>query len=72
MIISELGESVHILGDNLGEILERRIELMGAHLDDDPYVDPDFIWRVPGIDFYSLDDIEPGPSPVTGQLDKAM
>ena len=72
MIISELGESVHILGENLGEVLERRIELMAAHLDDDPYVDPDFIWRVPGIDFYSLDEIEPGQSPVTGQLDQAI
>ncbi|MFZ5517266.1 MAG: hypothetical protein ACOY90_11545 [Candidatus Zhuqueibacterota bacterium] len=68
MLISGHGESVHQLGENFGELLKRKIELMQGHENDEPYVDPNFIWRVPGIDFYSLDEIDAGPSPVTGQL----
>lgn len=68
MLISEHGESVHQLGENFGELLKRKIELMKGHENDEPYVDPNFIWRVPGIDFYSLDEMDAGASPVTGQL----
>ena len=68
MLISEHGESVHQLGENFGELLKKKIDLMQGHESDEPYVDPNFIWRVPGIDFYSLDEMDAGASPVTGQL----
>ncbi|MBN2092925.1 hypothetical protein JW964_25105 [candidate division KSB1 bacterium] len=68
MVVSDKGESVHIYGENFGELLQRKIALMQGHENDIPYIDPKFIWRVPGIDFYSLDEIEPGASPVTGML----
>ncbi len=68
MLISDQGESVHQLGENFGDLLKIKIELMQGHENDEPYVDPNFIWRVPGIDFYSLDEMDAGVSPVTGQL----
>ncbi len=58
MLISRLGESVHQLGDNLGEHLKKKIKLMTGHENDEPRVDPNFMWRVPEIDFYSLDDMD--------------
>ncbi|MBD3385445.1 hypothetical protein GF407_11035 [candidate division KSB1 bacterium] len=68
VVISGQGESVHALGENFGEHIERKIELMRQHGDDEPHVDPKFIWRVPDLDFYSQDDMEPGATPMTGKL----
>jgi len=47
MPISTAGESLHIYGENFGELLERRIALMERHRDEEPYIDPDFMWRMP-------------------------
>jgi hypothetical protein len=71
MAVSDIGESVHIHGDNLAEHLTKRLALMKAHRNDVPRIDPDFIWRVPGLDFYSIDEMGPGVSPVTDQLDNS-
>jgi hypothetical protein len=49
MIISEIGETTLIYYKNFGELLKRKIELMAGHENDDPYVDPNFQWRVPGF-----------------------
>ena len=49
MIISEVGETTFIYYKNFGELLKKKIALMTGHEDDDPYVDPDFQWRVPGF-----------------------
>ncbi len=49
MIISEVGETTLIYYKNFGELLKRKIALMTGHENDDPYVDPDFQWRVPGF-----------------------
>ena len=58
IVISDKGESVHILGENFGEHLQKKIELMQGHENDDPYIDPDYMWRVPGLNCYSLDDLD--------------
>ena len=49
MIVSGVGETTFIYYKNFGELLRRKIELMRGHENDEPYVDPDFQWRVPGF-----------------------
>lgn len=49
MTVSAADENTFTYGENFGELLQRRIELMEGHEDDEPYIDPDFMWRVPGI-----------------------
>jgi len=51
MILSAVGETTFIYYKNLGEHLERKIALMKGHENDEPYVDPDFMWRVEGINW---------------------
>jgi hypothetical protein len=46
---SAVGETTFIYGDNLADLLRRKIALMEGRENDEPYVDPDFMWRVPGI-----------------------
>jgi hypothetical protein len=47
MPVAASGETLHCYGTNFGELLENKIRLMGLHRDDEPYVDPDFMWRMP-------------------------
>lgn len=49
MLSSAVGETTFIYGDNLADLLERKIALMEGREDDEPYIDPDFMWRVPGM-----------------------
>lgn len=49
MIVSGVGETTFIYYHNLGELIKRKIALMQGHEDDEPYVDPNFQWRVPGL-----------------------
>jgi hypothetical protein len=49
MILSDVGETTFIYYKNFGEQLKRKIALMKGHESDEPYVDPDFQWRVPGF-----------------------
>jgi hypothetical protein len=51
MIVSDVGETTFIYYENFGDLLRRKIELMQGHEDDAPYVDPDFQWRVPGVNW---------------------
>ena len=51
MLTSAVGETTFIFGDNLADLLERKIALMEGREDDEPYIDPDFMWRVPGINY---------------------
>ncbi len=46
MPVSRAGESLHIHGENFGDHLQRKIALMERHIDDDPFIDPDFMWRM--------------------------
>lgn len=49
LMLSEIGETTFIYGENFAELVERKIALMEGREDDEPYIDPDFMWRVPGI-----------------------
>jgi hypothetical protein len=50
MIFSDVGETTFIYyHGNFTDQLRRKIALMQGHENDEPYVDPDFQWRVPGI-----------------------
>jgi len=49
MILSDVGETTFIYYKNFGEQLKRKIALMKGHENDEPYVDPNFQWRVPGF-----------------------
>jgi hypothetical protein len=44
--VSTLGESMHIYGQNFGELLEKKIALMRQHRNDEPYIDPQYMWRM--------------------------
>ena len=46
MPVSALGESLHIYGENFGELLERKIALMERHAHDEPFIDPHYMWRM--------------------------
>jgi len=46
--VSVCGETLHIYGDNFGELLERKIALMERHRGDEPKVDREYMWRRPG------------------------
>jgi len=50
MLISEVGETNFIYGENFGAKVKRKIELMQGHENDEPFIDPDFMWRVPGYE----------------------
>jgi hypothetical protein len=46
MPVSALGESLHIYAENFGDLLERKLALMDRHAHDEPYVNPDYMWRM--------------------------
>ncbi len=48
MPVSSLGETLHIYGDNFGDLVAKKIALMERHKDDEPFIDPDFMWRTAG------------------------
>jgi hypothetical protein len=41
------GETLHLYGSNFARLLERKIALMVRHADDEPRVDPGYMWRMP-------------------------
>ena len=49
MVQSEVGETTFIYGDNIADLIRKKIALMEGRENDIPHVDPDYIWRVPGI-----------------------
>jgi hypothetical protein len=54
MPIHEKGEWMHDYGPNFGELLENKIHLMEAYGDAEPYIDPDYMWRLPEPDEVEL------------------
>ncbi|MGB5875473.1 MAG: hypothetical protein WBH56_17255 [Bacteroidota bacterium] len=44
--ISSMGENWSMYGDNFGELLQKKIELMKKHRNDTPFADPNFMWRM--------------------------
>jgi hypothetical protein len=49
MMVSDVGETTFVYYKNLGDLLKKKIALMQGHENDEPYVDPNFQWRVPGF-----------------------
>lgn len=47
MPIDPTGETFNMYGPNLAELVRKKIALMGKHRDDEPRIDPDFMWRLP-------------------------
>jgi len=48
MTMTDQGETPLIYGENLRDLLPKRIELMQKHIDDEPRIDPDYIERKAG------------------------
>jgi len=40
-------ESLHMYGRNFGELVRKKIALMEEHRNDEPFIDPDYMWRMP-------------------------
>jgi hypothetical protein len=47
MPIYRYGENGHDYGPNFGECLQKKIALMQEYGDHPPYIDPDYMWRLP-------------------------
>ncbi|CUU07945.1 hypothetical protein JGI1_01943 [Candidatus Thermokryptus mobilis] len=45
MALTDMGETPLIHGENFCELLKNKIELMKKHADDEPYIDPDYMWK---------------------------
>ncbi|CUS96389.1 hypothetical protein [Candidatus Chrysopegis kryptomonas] len=45
MAVTDMGETPLIHGENFPELLKKKIELMKKHIDDEPYIDPDYMWK---------------------------
>ncbi len=46
--LSAVSESLHIYGENFGRLLARKIALMERHREDQPRIDPEYMWRMKG------------------------
>ena len=46
MPVSRTGESLHIYGEQFGDQIRRKISLMQQHINDEPHIDKDFMWRM--------------------------
>ena len=47
MPINAFGETMHEYGPNFGEDLQKKITLMEEYGDRPPYIDPNYMWRMP-------------------------
>jgi hypothetical protein len=47
MPVDPSGETFNMYGTNLAQLIRRKVALMEEHRDDEPRIDPDFMWRLP-------------------------
>ncbi len=47
MPVDPSGETFNMYGMNLAELIRKKVFLMKKHRDDEPRIDPDFMWRLP-------------------------
>jgi hypothetical protein len=47
MPVSTREESLHIYAENFADHVQRKIDLMKQHAGDEPYIDPNYMWRMP-------------------------
>ena len=45
--ISAVGENWYTYGENLSQLVQKKIDLMQRHMDDEPFIDADFMWKMP-------------------------
>ena len=56
MPIRAYGETMHDYGSNFGELMQKKISLMEEYGDRLPYIDPNYMWRMPtGSSFNEID-----------------
>ncbi|MDD8025769.1 MAG: hypothetical protein PHI34_04595 [Acidobacteriota bacterium] len=48
MMVAAVGETPFIHGENFPDLLRRKISLMRRHRRDEPGIDPDYMFRIPG------------------------
>jgi len=46
MIISDAEETAFIHGENFPQLLKKKIDLMEKHRNDEPFVDPDYMFHL--------------------------
>ena len=56
MPVNAYTETMHEYGANFGEVLQQKIELMEKYGDRLPYIDPNYMWRMPEGSSVSADD----------------
>jgi hypothetical protein len=49
MVVSAVAENGFIYGDNFGELLRRKLELMAEYRHRKPWIDRNLIWRIEGL-----------------------
>jgi hypothetical protein len=47
MPVDPTGETFNMYGANLPELIGKKVALMEKHRNDEPRIDPDFMWRLP-------------------------
>ncbi len=47
MPVDPTGETFNMYGANLPDLIRRKVALMEKHRNDEPRIDPDFMWRLP-------------------------
>jgi hypothetical protein len=47
ILVSDVGETSFVFGDNVSELFRRKIELTEQYRDRDPRIDRDILWRLP-------------------------
>jgi len=47
MPVDPSGETFNMYGTNLPDLIRRKVALMEKHRNDEPRIDPDFMWRLP-------------------------
>jgi hypothetical protein len=47
MPVDPAGETFNMYGTNLAVLIRKKVALMEEHRDDEPRIDPDFMWRLP-------------------------
>ena len=47
MLVSGVGETSFVYGENMGDLLRRKLELTEAYRDREPAIDADILWRLP-------------------------
>ena len=47
MPVDPTGETFNMYGTNLPELIRKKVALMEKHRNDEPRIDPDFMWRLP-------------------------